>query len=406
VSKHSEEVSLEIRQTVLGEIAIRSDQELISVDIGALIHRLILFDRVIVKSFRLRELPLLVRTFGKAGIQELLDSGVLKLCCEFTTIITDIHLNGVRSEPPEHFTFGIANAADRDGDLRKELLRLQSVPGLKNSERSAIERAVWNSLVRPPETFGTDLLRQIDTDLRTNTPVLKAAILDQLGRNQADLANRQLEINVEEPRERVFLIKSGVAKEFRKSLDETHRLLQRSVTAVVNLEHRLSEMAAYSALTGFRETEAPLLFGKLAGIISPQNPLHGEEQFERVIEVADVPDFKPGQKIDVEKLMKIRESAECRDFRRWLSTAADITDSEVRAQASGMRNKLGSLASTSGGKAVRLAATTLIGNVPVLGLVLGAALGAVDSFLVDRVLPRSGVFAFLTEMYPSLFVSA
>lgn len=399
---------MDIRQSVLGEIAIRSDQELESVDLGVLIRRLVLFDRVVVKSFRLRELPMLARTFGKVGIQELLGSGILNLCCEFTGVVIEIHRNGIRSEPPDHFTFGIATAADRDGDLRKELVRLQSVPGLKNNERGAIEEAVWNSLIRPPEKFGADLLRQIDADLRTNTPVLKAAILNQLGGivDQADLENRQLEINVEEPRERVFHIKSAIGKEFGKSPEETHHLLQRSVAAVANLEQRLSEMAAYSALTGFRETEAPLLFGKLAGIISPQNPALGEQQFERVIEVADVPDFKPGQKVDVEKLMKIRESAECRDFRRWLSTAADISDSEIRAQASGMRNKLGSLASSSGGKAVRLAATTLIGIVPKLGLILGPASGAVDSFLVDRVLPRSGVFAFLTEMYPSLFVSA
>ncbi len=399
---------MDIRQAVLGEIAIRSDQELASVDLGALIRRLVIFDQVVVKSYRLRELPMLVRTFGKTGIQDLLGSGILKLCCEFTTIITDIHRNGVRSEPLEHFTFGVVTAADRDGDLRKELVRLQGVPGLKNDQRSAIEQAVWGSLIRPPETFGADLLRQIDTDLRTNTPVLRSAILNQLGGmvNQADWASRQLEIDVEEPRERVFHIKSGIAKEFGKSPEETHHLLQRSVTAVVNLEHRLSEMAAYSALTGFRETEAPLLFGKLAGIISAQNPKLAEEQFERVIEVADVPDFKPGQKVDVEKLMRIRESAECRDFRRWLSTAADISDSEIRVQASGMRNRLGSLASSPGGKVVRLAATTLIGILPHYGPVLGPASGVVDSFLVDRVLPRSGVFAFLTELYPSLFVSA
>ena len=320
---------MSIRQTVLGEIAIRSGQELESVDIGALIRRLILFDRVVVKSFRLHELPILVRTFGKVGILELLGSGALKLSCEFTSIITDIHRNGVRSEPLEHFTFGIVTAADRDGLLRNELSKLQSASGLKNNERSAIEQAIWDSLARPPETFGTDLLRQIDIDLRANTPALRAAILKQLATdfNRSDLAGRQIEINVEEPRERVFHVKSGIAREFAKSPEETHRLLQKSVTALVNLEQRLSEMAAYSALTGFRESEAPLLFGKLAGIISPQNPKIAEEQFERVIEVADVPDFKPGQRIDVEKLMKIRDSAECRDFRMWLSTAADISDS-------------------------------------------------------------------------------
>ncbi|MGD0295297.1 MAG: hypothetical protein ABSB30_15735 [Terracidiphilus sp.] len=398
---------MDIRQTVLGEIAIRSGQELASIDLGVLIRRLILFDRVIVKSFRLRELPLLVRAFGKTGIQELLASGVLQLSCEFTSIITDIHLNGVRSEPAEHFTFGIVSAVNRDGDLRKELLRLQSVTGLKNIERNAIEQATWNSLVRPPDTFGTDLLRQVDVDLRTNSPSLKAGILDQLSRERGQVGSviSPLEIHVDEPRERVFHIKTRIAKDFGLSPEETHLLLQRSVTAVVNLNHRLAEMQAYSALTGFLECEAALLFGKLAGIISPQNPTLAEEQFKRVIEVAEVPDFKPGQRIDVEKLMKIRDSSECRDFRRWLSTAEDISDDEIRAQAGGMRNKLASLTGSSGGKVVRLAATTLIGNIPVAGLVLGPTAGAVDSFLVDRVLPQSGIFAFLTDMYPSLFSS-
>jgi hypothetical protein len=219
------------------------------------------------------------------------------------------------------------------------------------------------------------------------------------------LASSPLEIKVDEPRERVFHIETGIAKEFGLSPEETHLLLQRSVTAVVNLNQRLAEMQAYSALTGFLESEAHLLFGKLAGIISPQNPTPAEEQFKRVIEVAEVPDFKLGQKIDVEKLMKIRESSECRDFRRWLSTTKDISDDEIRAQARGMRNKLASLAGSSGGKVVRLATTTLIGNIPVAGLVLGPAVGVVDSFLVDRVLPQSGIFAFLTDMYPSLFYS-
>ncbi len=399
---------MDIRQTVLGEIGIRSGHELEFIDIGVLIRRLVLFDRVIVKSFRLRELPLLVRTFGKTGIQDLLASGVLQFSCEFTTIITDIHLNGVRSEPAEHFTFGITSAADRDGVLRKELLRLQSVTGLKNDERRAIEQAVWNSLVRPPDTFGADLLSQVDADLRTNSPALTAGILGQLREEcrRLELDAGSLEIRVEEPRERVFHIKTGIAKDFGLTPEATHSLLQRSVTAVVNLNHRLAEMVAYSALTGFLENEAFLLFGKLAGIISPQNPLRAEEQFKRVIEVADVPDFKPGQRIDVEKLMRIRDSSECRDFRSWLSTAADISDAEIRAQAAGMRNRLGSLVGSSGGKAVRLAATTLVGNIPVAGLVLGPVAGAIDSFLVDRVLPRSGIFAFLADEYPSLFLSA
>jgi hypothetical protein len=61
------------------------------------------------------------------------------------------------------------------------------------------------------------------------------------------------------------------------------------------------------------------------------------------------------------------------------------------------------LAGSTGGKFVRLATTTGIGLIPGVGLAAGIAASAIDSFLVDRVLPKSGVVAFLTETYPSLF---
>ncbi|MGO8719556.1 MAG: hypothetical protein ACLQMO_10095 [Acidobacteriaceae bacterium] len=398
---------MEVRQSVLGEIAIRSGQHLTSVDLGALIRQLVLFDRVIVKSFRLRELRLLVRTFGKKGIQELLSSGALKFCCEFTGLVADFKLNGVRTLPADHFTFGIADAAHRDDDLRKELRALQSVPDLKNNERDAIEEALWNSLIRPPNTFGTDILGQLDSDLRTNSPSLQAAILNQMHEQNigsGDAGDHPL-VSVEETQERVFHIKTNILQDFGLSPEETHLLLQRSVTAVANLNQRLAEMEAYASLTGFLESEAPLLFGKIAGIIAPQNPKIAEDQFQRVIGIADIPDFKPGQRVDVEKLMEIRESAECRDFRGWLSTAKNISDAAIHDMAAGMKNKVATLAGGTGGRVLRFAATTLVGLIPGAGLVLGPAASAIDSFLVERVLPRSGILAFLTDMYPSLFVS-
>jgi len=398
---------MDVRHAIFGEISIRTGQHLASIDLGVLIRRLILFDSVVVKSFRLRELPLLVKTFGKTGIQDLLNSEALKLSCEFTSVITDVHRNGVRSVPPEHFTFGIVNAANREDTLRKELRGLQTIPGLKNRERRDIEEAAWNSLVRPPSSFGTDLLQQIDFDFRTNSPSLRAGILAQLEKKLGRPNPREmlLDINVEEVQDRVFHVKNSIAQSFGLSPDETHALLQLSVAAVANLNQRLAEMIAYSALAGFRESEAPILFGKFAGILAPQNPTIVEEQFQRVIEIADVPDFRPGQRIDTETLLKIRESEECRAFKEWLSTTENMSDADLRNVVTGIRNKLGSLATSNKGKAVRFAATTPVGLIPGAGLVLGPVSTAIDSFLVDRVLPRSGVVAFLQDMYPSLFVS-
>jgi hypothetical protein len=115
--------------------------------------------------------------------------------------------------------------------------------------------------------------------------------------------------------------------------------------------------------------------------------------------------FKSGQRIDVDALLKTRNSSECREFREWLCTLPDVSDSDIRKMVAGVRNKAASLVSSVAGRVVRFAATTGIGLIPGAGLIAGPAVGAIDSFLVDRVLPRSGVVAFLTETYPSLFVS-
>jgi hypothetical protein len=397
---------LDFRKAVLGEIAAPAGHEIVSIDTGLLVRRLLLFDRVVVKSYRFREIPLLVRAFGARGFQTLLDSRTLNLSCEFTSLITDIHRNGQRFAPPQHFTFGIVSASDRESDLKKELFRLQRVPGLKNQKRAEIEEAVWRATVRPSPTFGAELLGQMDSDLRSTSPLLRAAINEQLRKQSPTIDLQKVDITVEEPNERIFHIKTNISEVGGLSVDATHQLLQRSITGVANLNQRIAEMATYSALTGFREDEAPLLFGKLAGILAPQSPSAVEGQFARVIEIVGIPDFKPSQRIDVQKLLEVRNTMECREFRNWLSTAADLSDAEVKRMVDGIRVRLGSFAGSSAGKAVRLVGTTLISMIPVAGLVLGPAAGAVDSFLVEKALPHSGIVAFLSHMYPSLFVAS
>lgn len=42
---------------------------------------------------------------------------------------------------------------------------------------------------------------------------------------------------------------------------------------------------------------------------------------------------------------------------------------------------------------------------PVVGNILGTALGVLDHFLLERILPFSGPAAFMNELYPSIFLS-
>jgi hypothetical protein len=397
-------------EAVLCSIAAVSDigNSVTGVDVGALIRRLVLFDKVIVKSVRLEELPPLIRVFGESGIRSLISAGALQFLCDWTSVGTDTSINGVRILPEFHFSFFVADLADPQGEQRKQFRVLQRVTGLKNHQRIAIEEAIWNSLSHYPSNFGQLLLDQLDNDLRTSSPALKAGIVHQLRSThpEIDLSSYDFDLNIVEYEPRRFRIGTPFAKDLGLSPSKIHQILQSAVTSVECLNHRFSEMIEFSALTGFREDEAPILFGKVAGLISPQNPSIAEEQFKRVIEITDVPDFKPSHRVNADKLLETRDSDECRAFRDWLSKAGNLSDADITAMTHGIRSRLSSLSQSKGGKALRFMATTGLGLIPGAGLVLGPASSFVDSFLVDRTLKQPAVLAFLSDSYPSLFRSA
>lgn len=101
----------------------------------------------------------------------------------------------------------------------------------------------------------------------------------------------------------------------------------------------------------------------------------------------------------------MRESAECREFREWLVSLDEVSDAQIKEMADSVKNRIASIVGSTGGRVMRFVATTGIGLIPPIGPIAGVVAGAVDAFLVDRVLSKSGVVAFLSETYPSLFVT-
>lgn len=395
-------VPMNIRQSVFGEIVTRSGQQIVGIDQGTLLRRLLLFDSVVIRSASLREIPLLIRAFGKSGFLQLFDSGILKVSWEAMFLITGTARNGVPSVPPCHFTFGIGELAEREKHLRKYLAPLQGIPGLGNSERQAMEECIINGLVRPPSDYGAQFQAQVESDLRSNSPALRVAIERKLAEEVGQTPTAP-KVRVEETEPKVFRVVTDIGDVYGFSEAKTHEILQSSVGALANLNQRIADMAAYSSITGFADSDASILFGKFAGIISPQNPEPIEKQFARVVTLADLPDLTPGRRVDVDKLLRARESTECLEFRTWLSKLEGISDKDITDLVNGLRNRVGFMAQSGPGKVLRFAVTAALGLIPVAGLVAGPVAGAVDSFLVDKIFPSSGVVAFLTQTYPSLF---
>lgn len=85
------------------------------------------------------------------------------------------------------------------------------------------------------------------------------------------------------------------------------------------------------------------------------------------------------------------------------ANAENASDLEIKERVSSLRARLGNAVQTLPGKAIRLLATTGIGLIPPVGPVIGFLAGAVDTFLLEKMLPKSGVVVFLSNLYPSIF---
>jgi hypothetical protein len=107
-------------------------------------------------------------------------------------------------------------------------------------------------------------------------------------------------------------------------------------------------------------------------------------------------------KVDLVKLLEIRDSRECREFRDWLWSADFYTDAEIEEQVNSLRDKLAWFVRGPQGKALRWLASARIGVGT--GDVAGAIGGALDTFLLEKILPNSGPLSFISNMYPTIFV--
>jgi hypothetical protein len=140
----------------------------------------------------------------------------------------------------------------------------------------------------------------------------------------------------------------------------------------------------------------------LADAVSSQTREHN---FQRVIDVAGLPHFPTDEgRINVERLLRIRESSEAREFRDWLGGIGQANEVEIRDRVEGLRAKAGAKVSSGAGKAMRFLVTTALGAVP-HAIVPAFAVGVFDQFVLDKLLPRSGITAFVNELYPSIFES-
>ena len=399
---------MNLSRRLMGASAILSpEREVVDVDVEGLVRRLLLFDKYVFVTVRLQEFPLLARRLRYEGLRDLLSARLIEIRCECLQLgqTGQAGLHGDPILPLFSYKFSWLDASDRPQYISKCLEDLDAVPSLQRKEISKLKRTI-DAAIRPlpaPE-IRSGLFPVFRNELLHNSSLVKAAVAIVL-RERFNVRDVPFSLSVKQETSDIFVVETDIHRLLGISEIEGHRVVERAFLGVSGLTQNIREMQFYSAISGFRDEELPLFRHKLDFLADTVSSGTMERSFRRVIDVAGLPDFSTDERvINVEALLKIRDSSEAHEFRDWLGGIEQAKDKEIADRVAGLRAKAGLKVGSHAGKAMRFLLTTGLGLIP-SAVVPAIALSALDQFVLDKILPRSGIAAFVNELYPSIFDS-
>lgn len=367
------------------------------IDFDALIQRLLLFDGYVIRTVRFKEIPFLVRGLGYEQTLEVLASGLIEIRCEVTQIGSERDVELKTWKQP---TFSLVWIEAHDwekyvGDCLADVQKNLALPEDK-----------WQAL----EVRVRACIRRVDPSIRKEVGLSFLHSLDSspgiVGESMR-MAGRRRHIPIILPVFKTAIQRSNDFIQVESDLcrsripaKELWEIMRDGLMAVATLEQNIGEMKNYSALVGFSAEELPMFEERMSGLARLAYP-EIERRAARIARLTGLPGFNPQQRrLDVGKLLQIRESDELRSFRDWLATSDSLSDNEVRQILRGFRARVSSFARVGSVTMTRWVVEQIAG---LAHPILGAVVSALDTFLLERLFPHSGPAAFVNKKFPSLF---
>jgi hypothetical protein len=398
---------IERRDRILAPVAVMdAERNVRGANLGALVRRLILFEEVVLDSYGMRELPSLINALGPEQFVELLESGAVRIRADRWVLGEVGNDPGSlrRSEPLPPLSFALGALVPppeyRKHNISNALQEIRSMQ-LGKKASSAVRNSIVDSLTPFPDNPGKLTLDQVPTDLTLRLDLIRAATEGALREyGDRDPTGVGYDVRLHQEDEDVFRAETDIGEQFGLDADDVDHVLERAVLAVGALNERFEAMEAYSAVTGLQETELRLLDAKLAGVLHEVDPESQEERLTRVLELANLPDPETVEgTVNIERLLAARQHDEIVEFRHWLRTLDAATDDEIRERVNSVRERISEAVYSPAGRAVRFAATAAADLLPFGGIVAGA----LDEFVLEKVIAEPGPVSFLGSTYRSLF---
>ena len=393
---------MDIRECHFGGIATSiAGTDEVKVDVGAVIRRLILFEQVKIESIRLKEFPLLIAIFGAEGLIDLLDSGCIDVICDGQTSgqigqNTVVQSSDRRGGPLPLESYRLATVGilqegpDRENYVHNALQEIHKAPiSVKLAQK--VKLALLSRLRTYPLEFVHAATTDTHTEIIRNNSFIWEAIRfathSEIGLDIGHIPDFTVE---DLGNEGDIRIATNLSTNYGLPVEQVHKLVERGILAAAGVNQRIRLMEGFEAVTGFQKHELPLFDEKLSFLARQIDPEEQEVHFERVVTIAGLPDVEDllstGRTVDVARLLKVRDSPECRDLRSWIRNVDTQTDEEIGSQFEDVRSRLASVVESRPGKSVRFLVTTGSAFIPVAGPFISPLLSAGDAFLLERLI--------------------
>lgn len=416
---------MEMRERHVGPITTRAgdDGSTVKVDAGALVRRLLLFEHCTLESDNLAEIPRLVTVFGFRGLMELLESGALSIICDYISMGNIGQTLGLKITRARGRTLplcsyrivpvSIPERLDTGEPYREkyvdQALNVVRNLGLKDGDRRRLMGVLAPMLGAYPRAVVDDSAAGFRALVeRQDTSIAKAVEVEFRKARDADLPGA-VELRLDDiGNDGDFRVTTNLASSARTNEEDAHKIIERALLGAAALDQRFLVMGATGSVSGFREDELPVVETRFpaAWTWREQGGEAQEARFQRVVTIGGLPDLSnlpSGQEINIRRVLKLRDSADCREMRKWLREIDSESDAEISERLFSFREGLAAATHTRSKSVVRFVLITVAGWLPLVGLPAGVAATATDHLIFEKLIGRPGPATFLGHSYSSIF---
>ncbi|MFW2556732.1 hypothetical protein [Aliarcobacter butzleri] len=376
-------------------------------DSDSFIQRLFLFDNYIIESIRLKEIPHIINLIGYDGLLILLKSNILRIKCDVNQFG---EVGRLRDRPDgnekildyEQYSFNIISSVE-SYYLTKCFKEIESRVGLSKKEFIKLKEAISDNLVRAPKELGQKTLNGCLEEINRSEHLISLLIKNIINEDlNIKIKESDIKLNIEIISNNDILVESNLHTEFKEKFDlsKSHEIVSKALLSLVSTNLKFEVMETFNTKTLLNDKDTVCIDKKLQFLIKDANI--NEKNFSRVLEIKNYPklNLRPDIKVNIDKLIEIRESKNCIEFRNWINTVDKLTNDEINDYLKSYRDTIKNFLIHPGGKTLRFLATTSVG---ILNPIAGVTLSAIDTFLIDKFLGTNGSKIFLSEDYARIF---